>query len=230
MPITISTDGDSIAVPVGNVINQFDLVSKLVGITSDGRTNMSTWKSILESTFDNTVVFDLENSMFVMDCLAYLLANSHKAGVICVKYDDFRVDTEVTSSNMKCFISWKKSQKGKKTLERAQKHAVLTCKKLIKPVKTSYAYLIHSFWYLIENKGAIKYLYGYMNNISDRTKEQKPYLIDLSVKSTVLMTMRKIVGSIVKTRPLVGSGSYMRQLLILWGSIYISLVMRYMRF
>ena len=34
-PITTSTDGESLAVPIGNVINQFNLESKLVGITSD---------------------------------------------------------------------------------------------------------------------------------------------------------------------------------------------------
>ena len=39
IPITTSTDGDGIAVLVGYVINQFSLVSKLVGITSDGGTN-----------------------------------------------------------------------------------------------------------------------------------------------------------------------------------------------
>ena len=77
--ITPSTDGESLAVPVSNVINQFNLGSKLVGITSDGGTNLATFKAILESTFENTGVFDLENSVFVMDCLAHVLANFSKA-------------------------------------------------------------------------------------------------------------------------------------------------------
>ena len=59
MPITTSTDGESVAVPFGNVVNQFNLGSKLVSITSYFRTNLATYKAILESNFDNTGVFDL---------------------------------------------------------------------------------------------------------------------------------------------------------------------------
>ena len=39
--ITISTDGEILAVPVGNIINQFSLGPKIVGITGDGGTNLS---------------------------------------------------------------------------------------------------------------------------------------------------------------------------------------------
>ena len=60
MPITTSTYGESLAVLVGNVINQFNLVSKLFGITNDGGTKLAICKAILESNFDNTGVFDLE--------------------------------------------------------------------------------------------------------------------------------------------------------------------------
>ena len=60
IPITSSTYGESLAVLVGNVINQFNLVSKLFGMTSDGGTNLAICKAILESNFDNTGVFDLE--------------------------------------------------------------------------------------------------------------------------------------------------------------------------
>ena len=67
IPITTSTDVESLAVPVGNVINQFNLGSKLVGITSDGGTNLVICKPILKSTFDNMGVFDLENPIFVME-------------------------------------------------------------------------------------------------------------------------------------------------------------------
>ena len=67
MPVTPSTDGEIIEVPVGNLINQFNLGSKLFGITSDGRTNLATCKAILKSNFDNTGVFDLEKHMFVME-------------------------------------------------------------------------------------------------------------------------------------------------------------------
>ena len=79
MPITTSNYGESLAVPVGNVINQFNLVSKLVGIASNSENNLARCKDILESTFDNTEVFDLERPIFVMECLAYVLANACKA-------------------------------------------------------------------------------------------------------------------------------------------------------
>ena len=106
---------------VGNVTNQFNLGSKIVGITSDGRANLSTCKAILESNFDNMGVFDLEKPMFDMECLDHFLAISCKAGVMDVEYDDGRVDTEVTRKNMKLCITWnKKSQKGAKDLETVQ--------------------------------------------------------------------------------------------------------------
>ena len=59
MPITTSNDGEVLAVPVGNVTNKVNLGSKLVGITSDGRTILAICKAILESNFDNTGMIDL---------------------------------------------------------------------------------------------------------------------------------------------------------------------------
>ena len=100
MHITTSTDGDSLSVSVGNVINQFNSGLKLVGITSDCGTNLVRQKAILESTFENKGVFDLENPIFVMECLDNVLINSFNSVVTNVKSDDGRVDTEVTRSNM----------------------------------------------------------------------------------------------------------------------------------
>ena len=97
MPIETSTDGNSIVVPVSNVMNQFSLGLKLVGITSDGGTNMSRCTAILEINVDNKGVFDLGKPMFVMECLYHVLSNSCKAVVTGVQYDDVRVDTEVTT-------------------------------------------------------------------------------------------------------------------------------------
>ena len=59
MPIITSTDGDSLLVPVRNLINQFNLGSKLVGISSDDGTNLERCKAVLEINFDNTGLFDL---------------------------------------------------------------------------------------------------------------------------------------------------------------------------
>ena len=111
MPITTSTDDDIIAVPVDNVFNQFSLGSKLVGITSDGGTDLAICKVILESNFDNMGVFDLENPMLVMECLAHVLYDSFKEEVMGVEYDYGRVYTDLTRSNMQHFITWKKKSK-----------------------------------------------------------------------------------------------------------------------
>ena len=45
IPIIASTYGECLAVLVINVINQFILGSKLVGITSEGRTNLARCKT-----------------------------------------------------------------------------------------------------------------------------------------------------------------------------------------
>ena len=64
IPITTSSYCKSLAVPVSNVINQFSLGSKLVGITSDCGTNLERCKAISESNFDNIGVFELGEPMF----------------------------------------------------------------------------------------------------------------------------------------------------------------------
>ena len=100
MPITTSTDGKSLEVTLDNVTNQFNLGSKLVGITSDGGTNLAICKAILESTSDNTGVFDLVNPMFMMKCLSHVLDNSCKSGLMDVQSDCGRVDTDMTRRNI----------------------------------------------------------------------------------------------------------------------------------
>ena len=72
MPITRSTDGESLAVLVSNLINQFGLGSKIFSITSDSGTNLARCKAILENIFDNTGVFDLGKTMFVMEGLSHV--------------------------------------------------------------------------------------------------------------------------------------------------------------
>ena len=53
-----------------------------------------------------------------MDLLSHVVSNVCKAGLMGMKYDDDRVDTEVIRSNIKRCIKWtKKSQKGAKDLD-----------------------------------------------------------------------------------------------------------------
>ena len=62
-------------------------------------------QAILERKFDNTGVFDLGNTMFVMECLSHVLYNSCKELVMDVQYNDYRVDTEATRENMQRCIT-----------------------------------------------------------------------------------------------------------------------------
>ena len=60
-------------------------------------------------------MFDLGKPMFMIECLAHILYNSYKAGVMDVKYDDGRVDNEATRRNMQlCITCTKKTTKGGK--------------------------------------------------------------------------------------------------------------------
>ena len=103
--ITTSTDGESLTVPVSNVINQFSLGSNIVGIPSDGRTNLARFKAILENNLDNKGVFNLGNTVFVMECLDNVLSNVCRSGVMDLQYDYDRVDTEVTRRNIQRYIT-----------------------------------------------------------------------------------------------------------------------------
>ena len=114
-------------------------------MTSDGGTNLSRCKVVLDSNLYNKGVFELEKPMFVMECLADVLANSCNSGVIAVKSDDGRLDTEVNRRNMQRCITRKKIIKGGKALDTAQKHTVPPCRKLITPVKIRFSYIFHSF-------------------------------------------------------------------------------------
>ena len=58
-------------------------------------------------------MFDLENHIFVIECLAHVLYNACKAGVMDVKSYGSRVDTEVNRRNMKRCINWTKKGGGK---------------------------------------------------------------------------------------------------------------------
>ena len=56
-------------------------------------------------------VFELGNTIFVMEFLSRVISNACKAGVMDMQSDYDRVDTELTSSNMKLCITWTKNHK-----------------------------------------------------------------------------------------------------------------------
>ena len=67
-----------------------------------------TWRNIKQYwkvTLTHMGVFDLGKTMFVMECLSYVLANAYKSGIMDVKSDNGKVGTEVTRKNMSLFVT-----------------------------------------------------------------------------------------------------------------------------
>ena len=133
-----------------------------------------------------------------MELLAYILAGACTAGVQSIKSDDGEVDTELMRQKMQKCITWKKnSQKGARALWDAQIHCGIKEKRLLTPVLTRFAYLIHSFRSLQENKPAIEYLYKTMPGIHDNIRERTPHLVDWEFIHMVVTSMKRIVGRII---------------------------------
>ena len=115
-----------------------------------------------------------------------------------IKSDDGEVDTELTRQNMQKCITWtKKRQKGARALRESQIHCGIKEKRLLTPVSTRFAYLIHSFRSLLKNKPEIEYLYGTIPGIHDNIRARRPSLLDWEVIHMILTSMKRIVGIIV---------------------------------
>ena len=78
---TATTDGVSLPLSVIEVVENFGLEAKIVGITSDGGGNLRVCREALESKYNNDSVFPPPNPLFTMECLAHILAGACKAGV-----------------------------------------------------------------------------------------------------------------------------------------------------
>ena len=97
-------------------------------------------------------------------------------------------------NTQKCTTWTKKIQKGARDLREAQIHFRIKEKRLLTPVLTRFAYLIHSFRYLLKNKPAIEYLYLTMLGIHDNICARRPYLVDWEVIHMIVTIMKRIVG------------------------------------
>ena len=132
-----------------------------MGITSDVGGNIQVCREALESKYINDSFFPHPIPSFAMEYLANILARACKVGVHLIKSYDGDVDTELTRYNMQKCMTWKnKSQKGAQALRDAHIHCKIKDKRLLTPVLTHFAYLIHSFRSLLYNKPSIVYLYG----------------------------------------------------------------------
>ena len=99
---------------------------------------------------------------------------------------------------MQVCITWtKKIQKGARALLEAHIHCGIKQNRLLTPVLTRFAYLIHSFRSLLENKPAIEYFCGTMPGIHDNIRARRPSLVDWEVVQIIVTSMKRIVGSII---------------------------------
>ena len=117
MPSTTATYGVSLSFSVMEVVENFGLEAKIVGIKSDGGVNLWFCREALESKYTNDFVFFSPNPLFTVDCLAHILSGACKSGVQSIKSDDGEVDTELTRQNMRKCITWmNKSQNWEQAL------------------------------------------------------------------------------------------------------------------
>ena len=100
IPSTTATDGVSLSLSVMEVVENFGLEAKIVGITSDGSGNLQVCREGLESKYTNGSVFYPPKPLLTMEYLAHILAGAYKAGVQSIKSDDGEVDTKLTRRNM----------------------------------------------------------------------------------------------------------------------------------
>ena len=99
---------------------------------------------------------------------------------------------------MQNYITWTQNrQKGARALRGAQIHCGIKEKRLLAPVSACFAYLIHFFRSLLENKSAIEYLYGTMPGIHDNIRARRPSLADWDFIHMIVASMKCIVVSIV---------------------------------
>ena len=132
-----------------------------------------------------------------MEFLAHILAGACKAGLRSIKSDYGEVDIELTRRNMQKFITWTKNiQKGVWALRDAHIHCGIKEKRLLTPVSARFAYLIHSFRSLLDNKPTIEYIYGTMPGIHYNIQEWRPSRVDRGVIKMIVTSMKRIVGSI----------------------------------
>ncbi len=191
---TAGTDGRTLATAIRGCLNEFAVTTRVVGYVSDGGANLRTCKTVLDESVSNTAIFSPSQAAFSADCLAHALHNACKKAVVSCSSGTVNVDTARTA--LQSCITWtKKSSKGAQMLSAAQVHCKLKPRKLLTPVKTRFAYLIHSFRSLLRNREAINYLYGDMPGIPAKIKERKPSWETWAIAEMVVETMRDVVDA-----------------------------------
>ena len=81
MPYTTTIDGVYLYLSVMEVVENFGLEAKIVGITSDGGGNIRVCREAMDSKYTNDSVLTLPKTLFNMECLVNILAGDCKAGV-----------------------------------------------------------------------------------------------------------------------------------------------------
>ena len=82
------------------VVENFGLEAKIVGITSDGGGNIWVFREELESKYTNESVFPPSKPLFTMERLTHVLTGAYRVVVKSINLDDGEVDTKLTRRNM----------------------------------------------------------------------------------------------------------------------------------
>ena len=76
MPSTTDTDGVFLSLSVMELVENFDLDTKIVGIMSDSGGNLWVCREAMESKYTNDSVSPPPKPVFTMECLAHILAGA----------------------------------------------------------------------------------------------------------------------------------------------------------
>ena len=96
MPATTATDGVYLHLSDMEVMENFGMEAKIVGITSYGGGNVLVCREAMDLKYTNESVFLPTKPLFTMEYLAHILSGDCKAGLQSIKSDDGEVDTELT--------------------------------------------------------------------------------------------------------------------------------------
>ena len=91
----------------------------------------------------------------------------------------------------------KDPERGLWDLWEAQIHWGIKEKHLLTPVSNRFAYLLHLFRSLMENKSSLEYLYGTMPGIHHNIRVRRPPFVDWGVIQMIVTIMKRIVGIIL---------------------------------
>ena len=121
---------------------------------SDGGSNLKRCQDALEGKVTNNAIYRTQQTMFQLDCFAHVLQDAFKVAVLDCKSEDDEGTISVFVATVRkiltdCVTWMKNSSLGSRALTKAQNHVGLKPCKMLKPIKTRWAYFISALQCLI---------------------------------------------------------------------------------